>query len=75
VEVFLRSLASCKVLAIWLLTKLLTSHGCCCCFLLLPGYMTGDPKKRNPGAAICFFSFVGLLLTTAVLGVRTALGM
>ncbi|KAI3427202.1 hypothetical protein D9Q98_007138 [Chlorella vulgaris] len=46
-----------------------------CRIAYMRGYMTGDPKKRNPGAAICFFSFVGLLLTTAVLGVRTALGM
>jgi hypothetical protein len=38
------------------------------------GYSTGDPSKRTPGSAISGLTYIALILATAAVGVRTALG-
>jgi hypothetical protein len=39
------------------------------------GYMTGEPQKRMGGNIVASLCFLGMIVTVAVLGVRTALGM
>lgn len=41
----------------------------------IAGYSTGDPDKRLPGVAISLLVYDGLIIATAVVGVRAALGL
>ena len=43
--------------------------------LLPAGYSTGDPQARRPGSAVSGLAYLAMILATAAVGVKTALGM